>query len=87
VGHEHHDADGHEEDRHEHVPLCASREEVRAILEGFLAAGSTGRPVVSRGGRRLAGGRSAGGTAAAVPVASGIHVPGWSHRAHPGLPG
>ena len=46
VGHEYHDAGGHEEDRHEHVPLCASREEVRAILEGFFAAGSTGRPVV-----------------------------------------
>lgn len=46
VGHEHHDAGGHEEDRHEHVPLCASREEVRGVLEGFLAADGTGRPVV-----------------------------------------
>lgn len=37
--------DGHDHD-HEHVPLCSSREEVRAILEGFLAAGNTGQPAI-----------------------------------------
>ena len=31
---------------HEHVPLCSSREEVRAILEGFVAAGNTGQPAI-----------------------------------------
>jgi hypothetical protein len=31
---------------HEHVPLCSSREEVRAVLEGFLAAGGTGHPSI-----------------------------------------
>jgi len=49
VGKEHHDEHyekGGHDHGHEHVPLCTSREEVRAILEGFLAAGSTGRPVV-----------------------------------------
>lgn len=40
------DDDEHDGDGHERVPLCTSREEVRAILEGFLAAGSTGQPVV-----------------------------------------
>jgi hypothetical protein len=40
---EHYDEDGHD---HEHVPLCTSRQEVHAILEGFLTAGSTGQPMV-----------------------------------------
>jgi len=42
---QHYEEGGHDHD-HEHVPLCTSREEVRAILEGFLAAGRAGRPVV-----------------------------------------
>jgi ketosteroid isomerase-like protein len=45
--HDDHAADHeHEGDDHERVPLCPSREEVRAVLEGFLAAGSGGQPVV-----------------------------------------
>ena len=40
---EHYDENDHD---HEHVPLCTNRAEVRAILEGFLAAGSTGQPVI-----------------------------------------
>lgn len=45
---EHYDEGGHEEDGHdhEHVALCTNREEVGVILEGFLAAGSTGQPVI-----------------------------------------
>jgi ketosteroid isomerase-like protein len=31
---------------HERVPLCTSREEVLALLEGFLAAGGTGQPAI-----------------------------------------
>ena len=36
----------HEPDDHDHVPLCTSREDVQALLEGFLSAGGTGQPVV-----------------------------------------
>ena len=48
VAEDHHDEGGHEHDGHDHVhvPLCTNREEVRVILEGFLAAGSTGQPVI-----------------------------------------
>lgn len=44
--------DEHEEDRdngHEHAPICTSREDVRAVLEGFLATGTTGQPAVVSG--------------------------------------
>jgi ketosteroid isomerase-like protein len=41
-------AGDHEEEahNHEHVPLCSNREEVRAVLEGFLEAGTTGQPAI-----------------------------------------
>jgi ketosteroid isomerase-like protein len=47
LGNDHHtpDGGGHEEDGHGHdhhsVPLCSSREEVRAVLEGLFTTGST----------------------------------------------
>ena len=35
------------EDDHDHgPPMCTNRDQVREILEGFLASGSTGGPVV-----------------------------------------
>lgn len=37
------DGDAHE---HAHTPMCTSRQEVRDVLEGFLASGMSGRPVV-----------------------------------------
>jgi hypothetical protein len=50
---DHHAADGgngHEEDgpdhAHDSVPLCSSREEVRAILEGLFTTGSTVQPAI-----------------------------------------
>ena len=38
-----HQEDG---DDHEHLPLCSSREEVRAVLEEFLVVGSSGQPAI-----------------------------------------
>jgi ketosteroid isomerase-like protein len=39
------DRDGHAHGR-AHAPMCTSRQEVRDVLEGFLASGVSGRPVV-----------------------------------------
>lgn len=45
--HSHHtDRGGHDGQEHEHAPMCTSRQEVRDVLERFLASGSIGRPVV-----------------------------------------
>ena len=45
--HEHDPASEHERDDHDHaVPLCSDRDQVRGVLEGFLAGGGTGYPVV-----------------------------------------
>ena len=38
-----HDRHAHE---HPHAPMCTRRQEVRDVLEGFLASGMSGRPVV-----------------------------------------
>lgn len=70
----------------EHVPLCTSREDVRAMLEGFVAGRSTGQPVVLAEAGDFASRRSASGAAPAVPAAPWTHVPWWANRAHPGLP-
>jgi ketosteroid isomerase-like protein len=39
------DGDGHAHE-HAHAPMCTSRQEVRDVLEGFLASGMSGGPVV-----------------------------------------
>ena len=39
------DPDGHAHE-HPHAPMCTGRQEVRDVLEGLLASGSSGRPVV-----------------------------------------
>ena len=39
------DHDGHAHE-HAHAPICTSRQEVRDVLEGSLASGMSGRPVV-----------------------------------------
>ncbi len=46
--HDHDAASEHErDDDHDHaVPLCSDRDQVRGVLEGFLAGGGTGYPVV-----------------------------------------
>lgn len=35
-----------DDDDHEHLPMCTSRDEVRGVFERFMAAGGTGNPVV-----------------------------------------
>lgn len=39
--------EGYDHDDHDHgPPMCTDRDQVREVLEGFLASGSTGHPVV-----------------------------------------
>jgi ketosteroid isomerase-like protein len=45
------DGDSRPDHDHDYLPLCTNRDEVRAILEGFVAAGNTGLPaIVARAG-------------------------------------
>ncbi len=49
ISHDHLDDDTHHDGHaHElaHAPMCTTRQEVRDVLERFLASGSSGRPVI-----------------------------------------
>lgn len=39
------DHDGDEDDHDHGPPMCTDRDQVREVLEGFLAEGATGRPI------------------------------------------